>query len=158
MKISCPIVFLNNEWSTSIQIPCLKNGPILFWKTNTLILPKSSLQLISSKCLTFWLTTYLLCMTGVFSNRQSAYICVLTVIPFSPTCSAPLFVLRKNEKKLTRSFNFTLRYIDVCLSLTNCKFGDCVDCIYPIELEIKDTTYTAWIASCIDPKWGIVNN
>jgi hypothetical protein len=52
-------------------------------------------------------------------------------------------LLKKNEKKLARSFNFTFRFIDDVLSLNNCKFGDFVDRIYPIELEIKGTTYTA---------------
>jgi len=49
---------------------------------------------------------------------------------------------KKNEKKLARSFNFTVRYIDDVLSLNNSRFGDFVDRIYSIELEIKDTTDT----------------
>jgi hypothetical protein len=49
-------------------------------------------------------------------------------------------LLKKNEKKLARSFNFTFPYIDDVLSLNNSRFGDFVDRIYPIELEIKDTT------------------
>jgi hypothetical protein len=36
-------------------------------------------------------------------------------------------LLKKNEKKLSRSFNFTFHYIDDVL-------GDFVDHIYPIEL------------------------
>ena len=51
-------------------------------------------------------------------------------------------LLKKNEKKLARSFNFTFRYIDDVFSLNNSRFGDFVDRIYPIELEIKDTTDT----------------
>ena len=51
-------------------------------------------------------------------------------------------LLNKNEKKLARSFNFTFRYIDDVLSLNNSRFGDYIDRIYPIELEIKDTTDT----------------
>jgi hypothetical protein len=35
--------------------------------------------------------------------------------------------LKKKEKKLARSFNFTFRYIDDVLSLTNSRFGDFVD-------------------------------
>ena len=50
-------------------------------------------------------------------------------------------LLKKNEKKLVRSFNFTFRYIDDFLSLNNSRFGDSFDLIYLIELEIKDTTY-----------------
>jgi hypothetical protein len=43
---------------------------------------------------------------------------------------------------LSRSFNFTFRYLDDVLSLSNSRFGDCIDHIYPIELEIKNTTDT----------------
>jgi hypothetical protein len=34
------------------------------------------------------------------------------------------------------------RYIDDVISLNNSRVGDFVDRIYPIELEIKDTTAT----------------
>jgi hypothetical protein len=47
-------------------------------------------------------------------------------------------LLKKNEKNLAPSFNFTFCYIDDVLSLNNSWFGDFVDRIYPIELEIKD--------------------
>ena len=73
--------------------------------------------------------------------RQSAHLWVQTVLLFSPICS---FIRRrqssykKNEKRLARSFNFTFRY-DV-LTINNSRFGDFVDHIYHIELEIKDTT------------------
>ena len=59
-------------------------------------------------------------------------------------------LLKKNEKKLARSFNFTFRYIDDVLSLNNSRFGDFIDRIYPIELEIKDTTDTDTSASYLD--------
>jgi hypothetical protein len=36
------------------------------------------------------------------------------------------------------------------LSLNNSKFGDFVDSIYPIELEIRNTTDTDWSASYLD--------
>jgi hypothetical protein len=42
------------------------------------------------------------------------------------------------------------RYIDDVLSLNNSRFGDFVDRIYPIELEIKDTTNTDRSASYLD--------
>ena len=58
--------------------------------------------------------------------------------------------LKKNERKLARSFNFTFRYIDDVLSLNNSSFGDFGDRIYPIELEIKDTTDTDRYASYLD--------
>jgi len=44
-------------------------------------------------------------------------------------------LLKKNEKKLARTLNFTFCYIDR---------------IYPIELEIKDTTYTVRSSSYFD--------
>ena len=83
-------------------------------------------------------------------------------IPMSTNCApllAELFLysyeadfiqglLKKNEKKL--AFNFTFRYIDDVLSLNNFRFGDFVDRIYPIELEIKDTTDTDTTASYLD--------
>jgi hypothetical protein len=59
-------------------------------------------------------------------------------------------LLKKNGKKLARSFNFTFRYIDDVLSLNNSRFGDCVDRIYSIELEIKDTTDTDRSDSYLD--------
>jgi len=59
-------------------------------------------------------------------------------------------LLKKNEKKLTRSFNFTFRYIYDVLSLDNSMFGDFVDRIYIIGLEIKDTTATDRSASYLD--------
>jgi len=56
---------------------------IILKKKPTLILPKSSLKLISSTCSCLvWLTTYLLCLVDVFFNKW-----VQTVLLFSPTCS-----------------------------------------------------------------------
>jgi hypothetical protein len=96
----------------------------------------------------------MLSLVDVFVNRQSAYIWVQTVLLFSSTCSFYSYeadfiqgLLRNNEKKLARSFNFTFRYIDDILSLNNSRFGDFVDRIYPIEFEIKDTTDTDRSAS-----------
>jgi hypothetical protein len=45
------------------------------------------------------------------------------------------------EMKLARSFNFMFRYIDDVLSLNNSRLGDFVHRVYPIELEMKDTTH-----------------
>ena len=54
---------------------------------------------------------------------------------------------RKNKMNLARSFNFTFRYMDDIYSLNNSKFGDFFYCIYPTELQIKDTTERALSAS-----------
>ena len=56
----------------------------------------------------------------------------------------------KKYNELARSFNFTFHYIDDVLSLNNSRFGDFVDRIYHIELEIKDTTDTDRSASYLD--------
>ena len=92
-----------------------------------------------------------------FFNRQSAFLWVLTVLPshrllflYSYEAYFIQGLLKENEKNLARSFNFTFRYIDDVLSLHKCKFGDFVDRIYPIQLEIKDTTDTAGSASFLD--------
>ena len=103
------------------------------------------------------MTTYLLCLVDVFFQKTVG-------IPMATNCApllADLFLysyeadfiqglLKKNEKKLARSFNFTFRYIDDVLSLNNCRFGDFVDRNYTIELEIKDTTDTDRSASYLD--------
>ena len=59
-------------------------------------------------------------------------------------------LLRKKDKKLAISFNSTFRFIDDVLSVNNSKFGDYVERIYPIELEIKDTTDTVRSASYLE--------
>ena len=59
-------------------------------------------------------------------------------------------LLKKNENKLARSFNFMFRYIDEVISLNNSRFGDFVDCTYPIEFEIKDITDTDTCATYLD--------
>jgi hypothetical protein len=58
--------------------------------------------------------------------------------------------LKKNGKKLSGSFNFTFRYIDDVISLNNFRFGDFIDRIYPIQLEIKYITDTDRSASYLD--------
>ena len=68
------------------------------------------------------MTTYLLCLIDVFFSGHSACIWGL---------------LKKIEKKLARSFNFTFRHIDDVFSLNNSRFGDFVDHIYSIELDIR---------------------
>ena len=81
----------------------------------------------------------------VFFNRQSITNCaplLADLLLYSYEAYFIQGILKKNEKKLARSFNFKFRYIDDILSLNNSRFGDFVDRIYPIELEIKDTTDT----------------
>ena len=58
--------------------------------------------------------------------------------------------LKKNDKKLVRSFNFTFRYVDDLLSINNSKIGVFVDHIYHSEHEIKHTIYTGTFISYLD--------
>ena len=44
-------------------------------------------------------------------------------------------LLKKNERKLARSFKFTFRYIEDVLSLNNSRLGDFIDHIYPTDSE-----------------------
>ena len=86
--------------------------------------------MISLKCLSFLLTQYRNFIQGL---------------------------LKKKEKKLVRSFNFTFHYIDHVLSLNNSKFRDFFNLIYPIELEIKDITDADISASYLDIDLAIDN-
>ena len=56
------------------------------------------------------------------------------------------------DKKIheARAFNFTYRYIDDVLSINNSRFAEFLPLIYPPELEVKETTDTAWSASFLD--------
>ena len=99
-------------------------------KKTTLFLSKSFLKMISSKCLSFFINKIQELHKGL---------------------------LKKKEKKLVRSFNFTFHYIDNVLSLNNSKFRDFFYRIYPIELEIKDITDADMSASYLDIDLAIDN-
>ena len=47
-------------------------------------------------------------------------------------------LIKSGKRHLPKPFCFTYRYIDDVLSIY--KFGDYINIIYPVELEIKDTT------------------
>lgn len=97
------------------------------------------------KMLSFWLTTYMLRLVVVFStDSRHSYVPTVLLLSLLPIC---YFVPVKqtscsrfskiNEKTVARFFNLTLCYRDYMyiLSLNISKF-----LIYPIELEIEDTT------------------
>ena len=87
LKPSVHLWFIKQNAQRRYKCIVLGRDTSYFVKVTAPILPKSSLKLISSKCSSFWLTTYLLCLVDVFFNRQSAYTWVQTVLLFSPTCS-----------------------------------------------------------------------
>ena len=59
-------------------------------------------------------------------------------------------LIRSGKRHLAKSFNFTYRYIDDVFSLNNHKFSDYVYDIYPVELEIKETTDDQYHSSFLD--------
>jgi len=59
-------------------------------------------------------------------------------------------LLRKGEKKLAQSFNYTFRFIDDILSLNNNSFSNFLHLIYPVELVVNDTTDSHNSASYLD--------
>ena len=147
-----------------MQIPCAKKGQILFCK-KPLILPKSSLKLISSNMLEVLIGNILyiwyVWWTYLSTNSRHTYgwklcSCSCRLVPLFKWDRLHTRASREKEKKLARSFNFTFRYIDDVLSLNNSSFGDFVDCIYPIELEIKDAIDTDRSPSYFDLLLGYV--
>ena len=59
-------------------------------------------------------------------------------------------LLKQKKFSIAKAFNLTFRYIDDVMSLNNDKFSDHLPAIYPPELEIKETTESAYSASYLD--------
>ena len=59
-------------------------------------------------------------------------------------------LLSTGRKQLASRFNFTYRYIDYVLSINNPEFVNYLGQMYPVELEIKDTTESNNSASYLD--------
>ena len=59
-------------------------------------------------------------------------------------------LLSTGRKQLASRFNFTYRYIDDVLSINNQEFDNYLGQMYPVELEIKDTTESNTSASYLD--------
>ena len=59
-------------------------------------------------------------------------------------------LIKSGKRHLAKSFNFTHRYIDDVCSLNNHKFSDYVYDIYPVGLEIKETTDNKYHSSFLD--------
>ena len=95
-----------------------RNELILFCEKNTLVLSNNIQQTV-----------------GI---RMSVNCAPLLAEMFFYYCKVD-FMQGVQKMKLVLSCNFTFCY-DYFLSLNNSKFGDFVDRLYPIELEIKDTT------------------
>ena len=94
---------------------------------------------------------------AMFNGRFfSSYLWVQTVLLLSSTYLLIRWrhisyrALSRELTKPAHSFNFTLFYTDVVLSLNNYRFRDFVDRIYPTELVIKGTTNKDRFASYLD--------
>ena len=87
IKRISPTVCHKKEWPTYIQIPCLRKGQIWFCKKKQKKHSASTKEffwkLISSKCLSFWMTTYLLCLVGVFLKQTVGMIIRGTLHPWA---------------------------------------------------------------------------
>ena len=59
-------------------------------------------------------------------------------------------LISTGRKQLASRFNFTYRYIDDVLSMNNPEFENYLGQMYPVELEIKDTTESNTSASYLD--------
>ena len=59
-------------------------------------------------------------------------------------------LLSTRRKQLASRFNFTYRYIDDVLSVNNPEFENYLGQMYPVELEMKDTTESNTSASYLD--------
>ena len=58
--------------------------------------------------------------------------------------------VREKEMTSRQCFNFTYRYMDDFLSRNNTEFENYLGQMYPVELEIKDTTESNTSASYLD--------
>jgi hypothetical protein len=132
------LCFIKKNGKRRYKYLVLEKGQNLFCEENILILPKCSLKLISSTCSSFWLTIFLFYLVDVDIPMGANCASLLTnLFLYSYEADFMQGFLKKKENKLTRSFNFTFRYIYDVLSLNNPRFGDFRNRIYPIELEIQ---------------------
>ena len=147
-------MFHKNEWPTYIQIPCARKEQHLFCKRPLWFYQRVIWNWYHQHARV--LIDNIFCLFGervfqrTFGIRLGTICAPLLADLFLYSYEVDFILLQKNENKLARSFNFTFRYIDDVLSLNNSRFGDFIDRIYPIELEIKDTTDTDRSASYLD--------
>ena len=59
-------------------------------------------------------------------------------------------LLSTGRKQLASRINFTYRYVDDVLSINNPQFENYLGQMYPVELEIEDTTESSTSASYLD--------
>ena len=130
-------VFHKKEWSTQIQIPCARKGQIFFCKKPLRFTKKISETDIINM-LEFLIDNIFVFFGGrVFQQTVG--------IPMGTNCSplladlflysyeAEVILLKKNEKKLTRSFNFAIQ----TMSFHYIVLGLVISLIASIPLSLK---------------------
>jgi len=140
----------------TLQIPCARKRQILFCKTPLWFYQKVLWNWYLQHARGFdWQHIFYVWRTFVSTDSRHTYgykLCSSSrrLVPLFVCCRLHTGASQEKRKEASPIFNFTFRYIDDVLSLNNSRFGDFVDRIYPIELEIKDTTYTDSFASYLD--------
>ena len=72
------------------------------------------------------------------------------IFPYSYEAEFIQFLFSIGRKLLVSQFNFTYRYIDDVLSITNPDLENYLGQMYPPELKIKDSTESSTSASYLD--------
>ena len=80
-----------------------------------------------------------------FSCKINLKLCKITIYK-----SFIQSLLSTERKRLASRFNFTYRFIDDVLSINNLEFDNYRGQMFPIELEIKDTTESNTSAPYLD--------
>ena len=89
-------------------------------------------------CLIFWLIIFLFNVERSFSNKEPNFAPLLAgLFLYSYEAESIQTLIKSGKRHLAKSFCFTYRYIDDVLSINNPKFGDFINFMYPVELEIR---------------------
>ena len=108
------------------------------------------------KILEFLVDTIFVVCTGKDFSADSRYAngnkfcATLLADKFFSTHMKQNFTVPTGRKQLASLFNFTYRYIDDVLSINNPGFENYLGQMYPVELEIKDTTGSNTCISYLD--------
>ena len=88
-------------------------------------------------------------IVGILMGRNCAPL-LADIFLYSHEAELVQSLLSTGRKQLASRFNFTYRYIDDVLSINNPEFENYLGQMYPVELEIKDTTESNTSASYLD--------
>ena len=92
----------------------------------------------------------LVCSKCVYITHLIFYLLLQSLYEENRTFFIKIKYFLTQGKQLASRFNFTYRYIDDVLSINNPEFENYLGQMYPVELEIKDTTESNTSASYLD--------